>query len=68
MNIQKLIQYIYDTTDFIEVMSSFAGPSGAGGQLEALLKLRSRFRGGRRRGTERFCLLHRLPDGKRQGF
>ncbi|MEG2597141.1 MAG: 3'-5' exonuclease, partial [Oscillospiraceae bacterium] len=38
MNIQKLIQYIYDTTDFMEVMSSFSGASEREANLKLLLK------------------------------
>ena len=46
MNIQKLIQYIYDTTDFIEVMSSFAGPSEREANLKLLLKYALDFEAG----------------------
>ncbi len=46
MNLQKLIQYIYDTTDFIEVMSSFAGPSEREANLKLLLKYALDFEAG----------------------
>ena len=46
MNIQKLIQYIYDTTDFIEVMSGFAGPSEREANLKLLLKYALDFEAG----------------------
>lgn len=46
MNIQKLIQYIYDTTDFIEVMSNFSGPSEREANLKLLLKYALDFEAG----------------------